>query len=447
MATTDNTYYSEFEGRSTGPSTLGENRFISLEDIVNNYMVLYADESNHGGTAKRMKVEAFAQRAIQEYSYDTFRVQTWEYEVIDRATFPMPQDFVELVGINYVDDYGVERSLRPRSRSSNPMSPLQFNNTPVWDEGSTYAQGDYIKYLPEGEMDQDRNYVVYRAIQDVVLKINSYGFTLAQWTANVPLNGAVELVAGSYIQGDLVYFTTEATETTPQSTSNFIVTQSFDLASTPADMSEAQAIPEIERTSSVNFVGVTNPIPSMDSDWLEVQSGLTGYVYGSDGNIIFFEDSSYTKTQYDENNRTQNLLGGTLEDGTQRTYGYGYYGKRYYAEASELNANPTYYVNDRNGVIDLDPVLIGEVINLTYISDGLSGAMSEIKVHKFAEQAVYEFIYFEMIAHSSKVPANEKERAKRRMVAKNRQAKLRLMELSPRDLIQVLRNQSTWIKT
>ena len=355
MATTDNTYYSEFEGRSTGPSTLGENRFISLEDIVNNYMVLYADESNHGGTANRMKVEAFAQRAIQEYSYDTFRVQTWEYEVFDRATFPMPQDFVELVGINYVDDYGVERSLRPRSRSSNPRSPFQYQNTLLWDEDTIYNAGDPVRITLDGET------------------------------------------------------------------------------------SERVFISLIDNNQ--------NSEPSLtNTDW-QLGSGDNGYLYNSQGQIIFAEDTSYTKTQYDEQNRTQNLLGGNLEDGTQRTYGYGYYGKRFYAEASELNANPTYYVNNRNGVIDLDPVLIGEVINLTYISDGLSGAMSEIKVHKFAEQAVYEFIYFEMIAHSSKVPANEKERAKRRMVAKNRQAKLRLMELSPRDLIQVLRNQSTWIKT
>ena len=355
MATTDNTYYSEFEGRSTGPSELGENRFISLEDIVNNYMVLYADESNHGGTAKRMKVEAFAQRAIQEYSYDTFRVQTWEYEVFDRATFPMPQDFVELVGINYVDDYGVERSLRPRSRSSNPRSPFQYQNTLLWDEDTIYNAGDPVRITLDGET------------------------------------------------------------------------------------SERVFISLIDNNQ--------NSEPSLtNTDW-QLGSGDNGYLYNSQGQIIFAEDTSYTKTQYDEQNRTQNLLGGNLEDGTQRTYGYGYYGKRFYAEASELNANPTYYVNNRNGVIDLDPVLIGEVINLTYISDGLSGAMSEIKVHKFAEQAVYEFIYFEMIAHSSKVPANEKERAKRRMVAKNRQAKLRLMELSPRDLIQVLRNQSTWIKT
>ena len=143
---TEEQYYAEFEGRSTGPSELGNYQFITLEDIINNYMVLYSDEDNHGGMALRRKVEAFAQRGIQEYSYDTFKVKDWEYEVIDRATFPMPIDYVELVGINYVDEYGRERWLSPRKNSSNPTSPLQYDNTPEWEEGIAYAEGTYVRH-------------------------------------------------------------------------------------------------------------------------------------------------------------------------------------------------------------------------------------------------------------------------------------------------------------
>ena len=181
---------------------------------------------------------------------------------------------------------------------------------------------------------------------------------------------------------------------------------------------------------------------------MEVDSGNTGYVYNSDGSIIVYEDVSTTQTRFNANDERRNP---TILTGTQGGYnnfsGYFDYGRRYYASTETLNSNPTYYINDRNGVIDLDPILIGEVINLKYISDGLSSDLSEIKVHKFAEQAIYEYIYFEMIARNSRIPANEKERAKRRMVAKHRQAKLRLMGLSPRDLIQTLRAQAKWIKT
>ena len=126
-------------------------------------MVLYSDEDNHGGIALRRKVEAFAQRGIQEYSYDTFKVKDWEYEVIDRATFPMPIDYVELVGMNYVDENGVERWLSPRKNSSNPTSPLQFNNTLTWDSTSSYGHGMIVKILPEGARDVPRNYNFFEA--------------------------------------------------------------------------------------------------------------------------------------------------------------------------------------------------------------------------------------------------------------------------------------------
>ena len=359
---TEEQYYAEFEGRSTGPSELGNYQFITLEDIINNYMVLYSDEDNHGGTALRRKVEAFAQRGIQEYSYDTFKVKDWEYEVIDRATFPMPIDYVELVGMNYVDENGVERWLSPRKNSSNPTSPLQFNSTPDWMADLAYASGTYVRVDVSGEGERT-TYVIFRAADDI-----------------------------------------------------------------PMDAPQ--------------------PTVEQPGNWVMVDSGDNGYVYNSDGSIIVYEDISTTQQRFDTNDARRNpqILSGT-QAGYNNFNGYFDYGRRYYASTETLNSNPTYYINDRNGVIDLDPILIGEVINLKYISDGLSSDLSEIKVHKFAEQAIYEYIYFEMIARNSRIPANEKERAKRRMVAKHRQAKLRLMGLSPRDLIQTLRAQAKWIKT
>ena len=39
------------------PPALGENRFITLEDTINNYMVLYGEDDVHGGTPSRNKIE------------------------------------------------------------------------------------------------------------------------------------------------------------------------------------------------------------------------------------------------------------------------------------------------------------------------------------------------------------------------------------------------------
>ena len=174
----------------------------------------------------------------------------------------------------------------------------------------------------------------------------------------------------------------------------------------------------------------------------------TGYVYDDDGNVSFVSGFSVTKERwdmFDDQRRGSDInspVGAYTTEG-----GYYTYGKRYYLDTETVNQNPTYWVNENEGVIELDAALIGEVITVRYVSDGLSSDFSEIQVHKFCEQALYDTMYFEMIARRNDVPANEKERAKRRMVAKKREAKLRLSPISPRELIQTYRTQARWIKT
>ena len=287
--------------------TEGANRFVTLEDLINNYIVLYSDEANHGGMVKRMKIEALAQRAIQEFSYDTFTVKDLEYEVVTNARIVMPQDFVELVNLNYIDRNGIEQWMTQRLDSSNPSSAGQ---------------------------DSDGN-----------------------------------------------------------------------------------------------------------------------YIYDSEGNRIISFDSSVTQDRWNgnSNNRDINNLSQYTTEG-----GFYTYGKRYYLDTETVNRAPSYYINEKDGVIDLDPSLLpgsegtqagASVVVMKYISDGLSSNKAEIQVPKFSEQAIYDTIYYEMISRSNVIPANEKERAKRRMVAKKREAKLRLSKLSPRELIQSFRSQARWIKT
>ena len=161
----DNQYYQGWDTGTDNPNAdgLGANRFLTLEDVVNNYIVLYGDEEMHSGTVKRMKIEAFAQRAVQEFSYEIFRVKDWEYEVLDVARFPMPQDMVELVEINYVDQYGQEHWLVPRRDSSSPRSPLQgIHNEYDATRRTAYPQGAVVYLFDETQMAQER-FSYYRA--------------------------------------------------------------------------------------------------------------------------------------------------------------------------------------------------------------------------------------------------------------------------------------------
>ena len=52
---------------------LGNYQYIKLKDIVNNFIVAYVGEEKIIPKVKRNNVLFFAQRAIQELSYDTFK--------------------------------------------------------------------------------------------------------------------------------------------------------------------------------------------------------------------------------------------------------------------------------------------------------------------------------------------------------------------------------------
>lgn len=301
---------------STVPQDLGENRFITLEDTVNNYMVLYADEDSHGGMPMRRKVEAFGQRAIQEFSYDTFTVKEEEYEVLDSARYPFPLDLVELVGVFWLDEQGNQRPLQYRKRSSAPINPLQIG------ENITDSEGNIVNTRGEFMYEDD----------------------------------------GSRSEGSTSTSVTRWNDTEQQRRREF------------------------------------------------------------------FFDTTGTAGQFNYGN-------------------YYTYGNRYYIDPEIANRNGTYTINQADGILELDPGFVGEIIVVKYISDGLSNNLSEVKYHKFAEQSVYDYIYYHMIMNKSRVPANEKQRAQRASYASRRTAKLRLSNLSPNEMIQVLRRQSNWIKT
>lgn len=299
---------------------LGYYQFISLEDIINNYMVLYTDDDMNGSSMRR-KVEAFAQRAIQEFSYNTFKVSSFEFVVNDSFILPLPQDYVDLVNISWVDSYGTERWMIQRLDSGAPDSALQ-------------DEAQYI-YDAEGNLIFDN--------------LNSK--TLAR------------------------------------------------LNNDPTDDEQYDGSESVERFNEFN----------QGSTQREFQSG-------------------------------ERLFTGNRGS-------YSTYGKRYYQDNQQANSNATYVVMENDGVIYLEPSIAGEVVTLRYVSDGLSKDLSETKVPKLTEQAIYDSIYYEMIQRSNKVSANEKDRARKRAKGKMREAKLRLSPINKRELMQVLRGQSVWIKT
>ena len=108
---------------------LGSYQYISLADVVNNFMISYVGEDKIIPKVKRSNVLFFAQRAIQELSYDTFKSQkAQEIEVPDNLQMKLPHDYVNYVKLSWVDNAGIEHRIYPTRVTSNPTALLQDDN-------------------------------------------------------------------------------------------------------------------------------------------------------------------------------------------------------------------------------------------------------------------------------------------------------------------------------
>lgn len=121
------------------------------------------------------------------------------------------------------------------------------------------------------------------------------------------------------------------------------------------------------------------------------------------------------------------------------------------ADLSRSFKNGKFNIDKARGVIEFTSQVEGSSIVLEYISDGLyteDGQVDEthIKVHKFAESALIDYIHWQLVKNRRNVPANEKERARKEYFNSKRQAKRRLSNIKVEDLLQVFKGDSKWIK-
>ena len=89
--------------------------------------------------------------------------------------------------------------------------------------------------------------------------------------------------------------------------------------------------------------------------------------------------------------------------------------------------------------------MTGKTVVLDYLSDSL-GTNSEMKVHKFAEDAMYKCIAYAIMSTKANVQEYVVKRFQKDKFASIRKAKLRLSNLKLEELTQILRGKSKQIK-
>lgn len=122
-------------------------------------------------------------------------------------------------------------------------------------------------------------------------------------------------------------------------------------------------------------------------------------------------------------------------------------GARYGLNTETANANPTFKINKKGGVINFSSGMAGELCILEYVSDGMeNGDNTEISVNKLFEDYVYAYIQYAILDAKLGVQEYIVNRARKKKNALLRNAKIRMSNIHPGRLLMNLRGRQKWIK-
>ncbi len=120
--------YYENNGNAPEDANWGSYQYVSLYDIVNNFMLMYAGNHSLVNNEERYKILFHAKRAIQELNYDAFKeIKILELDVCDTLRYVLPPDYVNWVRISLYRD-GVLMPLTENIQTNWSDAYLQDNN-------------------------------------------------------------------------------------------------------------------------------------------------------------------------------------------------------------------------------------------------------------------------------------------------------------------------------
>lgn len=137
-------YYNN-SGNSPQDENWGSYQYVSLEDIMNNFMLMYVGNDKLINNVSKYNVLFHAKRGIQELNYDAMKeVKVLEISICNDLKFILPPDFVNYVRISLLKD-GVLRPLSENIQVMSSNSYLQDNNCQVlFDEDGNVLEGTSI---------------------------------------------------------------------------------------------------------------------------------------------------------------------------------------------------------------------------------------------------------------------------------------------------------------
>lgn len=165
--------YYENEGNTPEELNWGSYQYLSLADVVNNFMLMYVGNDKLVNNVHRYNVLFHAKRAIQELNYDALKeIKVLEMSICDDLKLVLPPDYVSWVRMSLFKD-GSLMPLTENIQTNYAKSYLQDNDCKIlFDESGNVLIGtsllDYDRitgqardmYLGNGSMKGQTGYNV-----------------------------------------------------------------------------------------------------------------------------------------------------------------------------------------------------------------------------------------------------------------------------------------------
>jgi len=536
--TTQRDYYSEDE--------FGSYQFTSLDDIINQFLVVYVGEGKVLPKVNRIDVQFHAMRALQELSFDTFKsIKAQEIVLPPSLKMILPHDYVNYTQVSWSDDSGIKRPLYPTKHTSNPFSILQDGDDGLYDfpgELELLSDPSFTKsVLPIKWKKTSVGVLVTGPVTyPPGLQAGNYTFSYLGGTKIIPSNDALQ-----FRHVAMPVKNSNINQTDPLVDGNGVVYSGKILAVwhkidvsnmdfldfgatvkvaekathtsglTTYNQEAGEVIVAIQENPGQNNIKDRGTVYQMNAPgWLSrnlkvKQQALAYLEWGaSDAGSDITKDMVLDVKDYDKlyfiitsrvqfqgaanfaaippntptattaiknlirsvtckNNIPPNDLqqrdiitkdsstwekyqSGTVnENADNYSYDTSVYdlnkGQRFGLDPSKSQTNGSFYIDNLQGFINFSSNISGKTVILDYISDSL-GTDKEMKVHKFAEEAVYKSIICDIMSGRAGVPEYAINRYKKDKRAAKRTAKLRLSNIKLEELTQILRGKSKQIK-
>ena len=439
----------------------GSYQFSRLSDIINHFMVAYVGEDKIIPKVKKTDVAFHAQRTMQELSFDTFGFnKAQEVTVPPSLKMTLPIDYVNYTKVSWIDSSGIKHLIYPESKTSNPKNFYQNDDGDyIVDPVATMIAGVNVYAL-----DGDYSNILVHGMRVSGLNIPFspgaviHGITTTAGITSITLMDTAGLISQGATIGTnqkIRIFRYVGLGQHRLRDNSFAVTgMALTAAIAPGDFEiNVTSTADIKKGMYINHRAFVNDITVRDTrgraSSVKVVGVGTGTVQLSHAatyvglsadpfSFVSFEAESDTWDNYKSGSSSS---GSDNEDNTYWTAR----GERYGLDPQRSQVNGTFYVDSVLGEIHFSSNIAGKTVVVDYISDSL-GTDGEMRVHKFAEEAMYKCIIYAILSTRANTQEYIVQRFKKERFAAIRTAKLRLSNIKLEELTQILRGKSKQIK-